>query len=106
MITMTQITNFTQRIAKEFKPNRIILFGSYAAGNPTPDSDVDILVEMPFEGRPVEKSVEIRMKLLPDFPLDLFVRTPESIQQRISMGDFFMRDILDKGKVLYETHNS
>jgi len=60
---------------------------------------------MPFDGRPAEKSVEIRMKLRPDFPLDLLVRTPENIQHRLSMGDFFMHDIIRKGTVLYETHN-
>jgi predicted nucleotidyltransferase len=105
MISMTRIKHFSQRIAREFKPKRIILFGSHANGRPTPDSDVDMLVVMPFEGRAVEKSVEIRMKLLPDFPLDLLVRTPENIEQRLSMGDFFMHDIIHKGKVLYETHN-
>ena len=102
---MTRIKNFSQRIANEFKPDRIILFGSYAGGKPTQDSDVDMLVIMPFTGKSVEKSVEIRMKLLPDFPLDLLVRTPENIEHRLSMGDFFMHDIIHKGKVLYEIHN-
>ncbi len=99
MITMNQIEDFSRRIAKEFEPHRIILF---ADGKPTPDSDVDLLVVMPFEGRPVEKSVEIRMKLMPEFPLDILVRTPENIEHRLSMGDFFMRDILWKGRILYE----
>ena len=105
MITMNQIEDFSRRIAKEFEPHRIILFGSYADGKPTPDSDVDLLVIMPFEGRPVEKSVEIRMKLLPEFPLDILVRTPENIEHRLSMGDFFMQDILRKGRILYEAHH-
>ncbi len=105
MISMTRIKHFSQRSAREFKPKRIILFGSYAEGSPTQDSDVDMLVVMPFEGRSVEKSVEIRMKLLPDFPLDLLVRTPENIEQRLSMVDFFMHGIIHKGKVLYEIHN-
>jgi hypothetical protein len=53
----------------------------------------------------VDKSVEIRMKLRPDFPMDLLVRTPEKVRERIEMGDFFMREILDQGKVLYEADN-
>ncbi len=105
MITMNQIKNFSRRVAKEFKPHRIILFGSYANGKPTPDSDVDLLVVMPFEGRATEKSVEIRMKLMPHFPLDILVRTPENIEHRISMGDFFMQDILRQGRILYEANH-
>jgi len=63
---------------------------------------VDILVIVPFEGKSVHKSVEIRMKLQPEFPVDLLVRTPEKVRQRVEMGDGFMREILDEGKVLYE----
>ncbi len=59
---------------------------------------------MPFEGRSVDKSVEIRLKINPPFPLDLLVRTPEVVRQRIEMGDCFLRDILKDGKVLYEAH--
>ncbi|MHC4546815.1 MAG: hypothetical protein ACYSYL_20235 [Planctomycetota bacterium] len=60
---------------------------------------------IPFEGRSVDKSVEIRMKLRPQFPVDLLVRTPEKVQQRIEMGDGFMREIVEEGKVLYEADN-
>ncbi len=105
MINMSQIEDFSFRIAKEFEPHRIILFGSYANGNPTPDSDVDLLVVMPFKGRATEKSVEIRMKLMPHFPLDLLVRTPENVEHRLSMGDFFMQDILQNGRLLYEARH-
>jgi len=100
--TLEQIQEVAQRIGKEFSPQRIILFGSYAYGNPTPDSDVDLLVITPFQGRSAEKSVEIRLKVRPPFPMDLLVRTPEKVQERLNMGDSFMREILMKGKVLYE----
>jgi predicted nucleotidyltransferase len=78
------------------------LFGSYAYGTPRPDSDVDLLVVMPLNGNPVDKSVEMRLKLHPRFPLDLLVRTPAKIRERLAMGDDFIKDIFDKGKVLYE----
>ena len=58
-------------------------------------------VVMPFEGRSVDKSVEIRLRTNPPFPLDLLVRTPEVVRKRIEMGDCFLRDILRDGKVLY-----
>jgi predicted nucleotidyltransferase len=102
MTTQKQIRDFGRRLAREFKPRKVILFGSYAYGSPRPDSDVDVLVVMPLDGNPVDKSVEMRLKLRPRFPLDLLVRTPAKIRERIEMGDDFIRGILDRGRVLYE----
>ncbi len=102
MLTQKQIRGFGRRLAQEFKPRKVVLFGSYAYGKPRTDSDVDLLVVMPFTGNPVDKSVEMRLKLQPRFPLDLLVRTPAKIKERLAMGDDFIRDIFDKGKVLYE----
>ena len=105
MPTIEQIEDFGRRIGKEFCPRQVVLFGSHARGAATADSDVDVLVVMPFKGRSVDKSVEIRLKTNPSFPLDLLVRTPEVVRQRIEMGDYFLRDILRDGKVLYEAHD-
>jgi len=102
MTSMQRIREFSRRLAAEFRPQRIILFGSYASGRPTADSDVDLLIIMPFEGKAAAKSVEMRLKLRPGFPLDLLVRTPEMVRSRLEIGDGFMKHILDKGKVLYE----
>lgn len=102
MITQKQIKDFGRRLVREFRPLKVVLFGSYAYGKPNPDSDIDILVVMPLNGSPVDKSVEIRLKLQPRFPLDLLVRTPAKIKERLAMGDDFIKDIFDKGKVLYE----
>ena len=102
MVAMNRIKEFGQRVGREFNAERVMLFGSYARGAVTEDSDVDLLVITLFEGRNVDKSVEIRMKLRPKFPVDLLVRTPEKVRRRIEMGDGFMREILEEGKVLYE----
>lgn len=102
MVTLEQIKELSRRIAEEFRPDRIVLFGSYAYGQPTPDSDVDLLIITPCEKQPVDKSVEIRLKIRPSFPVDLIVRTPEKVQERLAIGDMFMREILEKGEVLYE----
>ena len=99
---MNRIEEFGHRIGREFGAQQIILFGSYARGLSTADSDVDLLVIGPFTGRAVDKSVEIRMKLRPTFPVDILVRTPDKVQERINMGDNFMQDILKNGKVIYE----
>jgi predicted nucleotidyltransferase len=97
---MEQIKELGRRIGEEFRPQRVILFGSFACGQPTPDSDVDLLIITEFEGRPVDKSVEIRLKVRPPFPVDLIVRTPEKIRERLAMGDNFMKEILAEGTVL------
>ena len=101
-MTQKQIKDFGRRLVQEFKPTKVVLFGSYAYGKPSPDSDVDLLVIMPLDGNPVDKSVEMRLKLQPRFPLDLLIRSPAKIKERLAMGDDFIKDIFDKGKVLYE----
>ncbi len=102
MVAMNQIEEFGRRVGEEFGAERVILFGSYARGDANPDSDVDLLAITSFEGRSVDKSVEIRMKLRPGFPMDLLVRTPEKVRERIEMGDTFLQEILERGKVLYQ----
>jgi predicted nucleotidyltransferase len=106
MVEMDRIKSLTEQIAKEFRPERIILFGSYAYGEPTEDSDVDLLVIMPFVGKPVSKAIEIRSKIEPRFPLDLIVRTAKQVEERVAMNDWFMREIVEKGRTLYEGNNS
>jgi predicted nucleotidyltransferase len=102
MITAKQIRAFSQRLANEFHPERIVLFGSYAHGQPHADSDVDLLVVTRKRQSSVAQSVAMRLKLRPQFPLDLLVRSPAKIRQRLALGDQFMRDIMERGVVLYE----
>jgi uncharacterized protein len=105
MVAINQIKQFGRQIGEQFGAEQVILFGSYAQGRATVDSDVDLLVIGPFKGRSADKSVEIRMKLRPKFPVDIIVKTAEKVHQRTKMGDCFMREILEKGKVLYEADN-
>lgn len=102
MVAMSEIEGFGQRIGREFGADRVTLFGSHVRGEVGEDSDVDLLIIGPLEGRSVDKSVEIRMKLRPKFPVDLLVRTVEQVRERIAMGDEFLREIVEEGKVLYE----
>ncbi len=100
------IRKICRRIAEEFKPERIILFGSYAYGKPTLESDVDLLVVMPFEGSYFQQAGKIRQQLELVLPLDLLVRTAEQVQYRLAIGDSFMREIIERGKVMYEAHHT
>lgn len=106
MIDREQINQFRDLIVKEFQPEKIILFGSYAHGEPTEDSDVDLLVVLPFEGKNPEKATEIWMAAKPDFAVDVLVRRPTEVEERLAMGDNFMREIINDGVVLYETDNA
>ncbi len=106
MVGFSQIEQFAGKIVQEYHPHRVVLFGSHARGAATEDSDVDLLIVLPFEGKSVQKSAEMRLKLRPSFAVDLLVKTPETIQQRLAMGDTFIEDILKNGKVIYEAdHN-
>lgn len=92
-----------QRIVEELKPEKIILFGSYAYGNPTPHSDVDLLIVMKTTASLKERSWKVSRLLLPrPFPVDILVKTPREIEAALKSGDFFLKEILTRGKVLYE----
>ncbi len=102
MTNLGEIRRFALQIAADFKPQRIILFGSYADGHPTSDSDVDLLIVMPFKGRAVQQAIKIRRAVDSPFPVDLVVRTPQQIKTRLKWGDSFLQGILDRGQVVYE----
>jgi predicted nucleotidyltransferase len=106
MVSFEQISALADQIAIAHNPEKIILFGSYAYGNPNKHSDVDFFIVMPFEGRVAAKASEIAISLddIP-FPLDLIVRTPEMVSKRIAINDSFIREIMTKGKTLYERRN-
>jgi predicted nucleotidyltransferase len=105
MVEVNKIRELTSQIVRQFSPERIILFGSYAYGQPDNDSDVDMLVVLRFKGKPVRKAIEIRNSVNAGLPLDLIVRTPEQVAERISQNDWFMREILERGRTLYETNH-
>lgn len=93
-----QIEAYCRVVAREFRPIKIILFGSYATGAATPDSDVDLVVCLPFRGSTTDKVVEIRGRVEAPFPLDLLVWKPDEEHKE----DSFTRNILSEGKVMYE----
>jgi predicted nucleotidyltransferase len=94
-----------KRIVTELKPEKIILFGSYAYGQPTPDSDVDLLIVMETNGREKEMYRAASRLLYPrEFPVDIIVKTPKEVEEALKGGvvnGFFIREMVKKGKVLY-----
>ena len=102
-IPQKAIDQVVEQIVEMFKPQKIILFGSYARGNPRPESDVDMLVVMDTKLREVQQAIQICQQIEYRFGLDLIVHTPKKLMERTKMGDWFLRDVLKEGKVLYES---
>ena len=97
------IQELVRQIVDQFQPERIILFGSYARGNPRPESDIDLLIVMQTDQREMQQALAIRQKINPLFGVDLLVYTPDRLEQRLNLADSFLREILDQGLILYES---
>ncbi len=106
MISRKDIQATCDDIVREFAPLQVILFGSYAYGTPTEDSDVDLLVVMDIpESKTSRQAGEILQRIPRRFSMDLLVRSPEEIAYRISYNDWFLREITEEGEVLYGPNN-
>lgn len=102
LVSRGTILDVARRIGTSFRPLRIVLFGSYAYGEPTPESDVDMLVIMDTALSEIDQAVEIAQTVEHHFGLDLLVRTPESLDRRLALGDPFLREVVERGEVIYE----
>ena len=103
MVAMQEIQRYCDAIAAAFKPQKIILFGSHAYGKPTPDSDVDLLVVIPKARRFwMQTTQQIHEKVSAGFPVDVLVRDPAFLSERMHEGDGFLQEITAKGRVMYE----
>ena len=98
-----KIQKIADKIAKVYQPEKIILFGSHAWGRPHKWSDVDLFIIKKSGKKRWEREYELRKKIFPPkMSVDLLIYTPSEIKKRIAIGDFFVRDIINKGRVLYE----
>ena len=104
MIQRREIKRWCERVAREFRPQKIVLFGSYAWGSPSEDSDVDVLVVMPLlhGKRGVHQAAAIRESVSAPFPMDVIVQSPRQIARRLAQGDGFIAEVLRRGRLMYE----
>lgn len=92
------------KLITHYKPKQIILYGSFAYGEPDGNSDIDLLILKETTESPLERRVHVRRlvadpgRLIPFSPL---VITPQELNQRLTIGDPFYQEILTRGKVLY-----
>ncbi len=102
-VTEERLRTAVDRIVAALDPEQIVLFGSYAYGEPSPDSDVDLLVVMETDDRTPDRIRRVSRLLSPrPFPVDVVVRTPREISQGLDRVDPFTHEIMAKGRVLYE----
>ncbi len=92
------------KIVTEYRPEKIILFGSYAHGTPNRDSDIDLLIIKKTTERPIDRRVAVS-KIVSDpklrIPIESIVLTPEEIKTRQEIGDQFIEEISTRGELLY-----
>lgn len=98
------IRKILQKIVAEYAPQKVVLFGSYAWGNPGPDSDIDLLIIKETAERFLERWMTVQRILSGthrSFPVETLVLTPQEIEKRLEIGDQFIAEILERGEVLY-----
>ena len=99
-----KIEQIVQRIIDQYRPEKVILFGSYAYGTPDTGSDLDLLIVKETDERPIDRRVIVRqIAYTPrrDLPFSPLVVTPQELKQRLELGDPFYHEIVNRGKVLY-----
>lgn len=105
----TILSEIIEKLKRDYKPLRITLFGSYAYGNPTEDSDIDLLILKETKNRRVDRFVLVKRIIYnPNckIPISPLVYTPEELEERLRIGDDFFKEIIQKGVVLYEKGSS
>jgi predicted nucleotidyltransferase len=106
MVNASDISRLCDAIASTRGVQRVMLFGSYAYGSPNDDSDVDFLVVKPYRGPSYAAATRIGMAVRARFPTDILVRSPAEIRRRLKLNDFFIREIMEKGIVLYDSDDT
>ncbi len=98
------LDEIVEKIKTEYQPEKIILYGSYAYGEPDEDSDIDLFIVKETDRRGIDRFVDVRRIIYkPERRISVqpIIYTPQEVQKRLSIGDQFVEDILDKGQLLY-----
>ena len=104
-ISIARIKQAARRVVSKVHPEKVILFGSHAHGKPTADSDVDLLLVIKKSSKKARQAAFLKASSALDprpFPVDLLVKSSSQIVSRIAHGDFFLQDIVEHGRILYQ----
>ena len=98
------IQRIVEKLAEEYAPLKVILFRSHAYGSPDPDSDIDLLIIKETSDRFIDRWVTVGRIIdgtHRSIPVEPLVLTPEELEKRLAIGDQFISEIVEKGRVLY-----
>ena len=102
--TNAELNKIVRQVVEAYRPEKIILFGSYAYGKPDSDSDIDLLIVKKTSERFIDRLIHVR-QIVSDpkrsIPFEPLVLTPHELEERLAIGDQFIEEIVTKGKVLY-----
>lgn len=104
-IPLREVRRFVREVVKQYQPDKVVLFGSYAYGTPHDESDVDLMVIMPARNEQ-DQAFKIRSSVPATFPLDLLVRKPANVAWRLAEQESFTTEIMKRGKVMYDKKNT
>ena len=100
----TELDKIVRQVVETYRPEKIILFGSYAYGQPSADSDLDMLIIKKTSERFIDRWINVR-QIVSDpkrsIPFEPIVLTPNELEERLAIGDQFIEEIVTKGQVLY-----
>lgn len=90
------------RLLKQYNPEKVILFGSYAKGSYDPFSDIDLIIIKKTRKRFLDRLKDVLMIIKPNYAIDILVYTPQEFRKMVSQGNLFLEYVLKEGKVIYE----
>ncbi len=99
------LNEIVEKLQREYKPLKIILYGSYAYGTPNVDSDIDLLILKNTSERSVDRFVKVKKIIYNPkrkIPVSPLIYSPDEVKERLRIGDDFIKEILNKGVTLYE----
>jgi len=102
--TRAELDKIVSRLVDTYRPEKIILFGSYAYGKPNADSDLDLLIIKKSSERFIDRWVNVR-RIVSDpkrsISFEPIVLTPDEVKERLAIGDQFIKEIITRGEILY-----
>src|SRR5438132_14191269 len=102
--TKTEIDQIVSQVIEHYRPEKVILFGSYAYGHPDPDSDLDLLIIKNTSERFIDRWINVRRIVSNSkrsIPFEPIVLTPDEVEERLAIGDQFIKKIVTKGEILF-----
>ena len=99
------MNEIVRKLKTKYRPERVILFGSFANGKPTKDSDIDLLIIKETGKEKIDRFVEVKKAIYDperDIPVSPIVLTEKELSNRIEIGDDFIKEIIKEGVMIYE----